>query len=431
MKILFLSHYFPPEGNAPASRVYEMAKRWVADGHEVSVVTCAPNVPDGVVYSGYRNKLRQVETFEGIRVVRVWTWIAANEGTFRRIMNYLSYMFSAVFWSLLLKKPDVVIATSPQFFCGWAGVLLKRLKKLPFILEIRDIWPESIVAVGAMKNKRLLRFLEYLEKKMYASADHIVAVGEGYRQKLIEKGIPAGKISIVMNGIDTEVFFPRSPDRNLRKKYRLQGKFVCSYIGTIGMACGLDVLLRASRLLKERGRSGFVFLVVGDGAVRKQLEEQAHAEQLDTIIFVGRQPKEMIPVFLSVTDACLVHLKRADLFKTVMPSKIFEAAGMAKPIIIGVPGFAAQLVSQSQGGIEIEPENERQLIQALETLHANRDTACRYGLSGHEYITSHFNRDQLSEDYLRIIELIVNSDCSSSKKQKTTGFKVVATGELP
>ena len=189
MRILFFSHYFPPEGNAPASRTHENCKRWVRKGHKVIVITCAPNVPDGVVYEGYRNKLYQRENVEGIGVIRVWTYIAANKGTTRRIMNYVSYMLSAVFFALFLKRPSVVIATSPQFFCGWAGVIVSRLRRVPFILEIRDIWPESIVAVGAFRSKRLLRILEWLELKMYAAAHHIITVGKGYKRKLIEKGV--------------------------------------------------------------------------------------------------------------------------------------------------------------------------------------------------------------------------------------------------
>ena len=157
MRILFLTHYFPPEGNAPASRTFENCKRWVQQGHSVTVVTCAPNVPNGVVYTGYRNRLYQREVLDGVEVLRVWTYIAPNRGTVRRIINYISYMFSATLCSLFLKKPDIIIATSPQFFCGWAGVIASRLKRVPFILEIRDLWPDSIVAVGAMRNKPLLR----------------------------------------------------------------------------------------------------------------------------------------------------------------------------------------------------------------------------------------------------------------------------------
>ena len=202
LRILFLSHYFHPEGNAPATRVTEMTRRWAAQGHDVTVITGVPNVPDGVVYPGYRNRWLQRETHAGVEVVRVWTYLAPNKGTARRILNYVSFMLTAALAGLFVRRPDVVIATSPQFFCGWAGVIVTALRRLPFVLEIRDLWPESIEAVGAMRNRRLLRFLEWLEQRMYAAASRIVTVGDGYRAKLIERGVDPERIDVIPNGVD-------------------------------------------------------------------------------------------------------------------------------------------------------------------------------------------------------------------------------------
>lgn len=403
MRILFFSHYFPPEGNAPASRTYENCRRWVQAGHEVTVITCAPNCPDGVVYDGYRNKLYARENVDGIDVRRVWTYIAANEGTVRRIVNYVSYMASAFAFSFSVKRPDIVIATSPQFFCGWAGVLSSFFRRVPFILEIRDLWPESIVAVGAMRESRVVRILEWLEKMMYASATHIVAVGDGYKQRLLEKGVKAKRVSIVMNGVNRELFTPRQPDAALKQQYGLEGKFVCSYSGTIGMACGLEIVLDAAQKLKECGIGDIAFLLVGDGASRKGLEEQARERQLHNVVFTGRQPKEMMPDFLAISDVCLVHLRKTDLFTTVMPSKIFEAAGMAKPIINGVGGFAAEFIEKASAGLNIEPENSEQLINALLKFAESPALRESYGQGGRAYVIAHFDRDVLAENYLRII----------------------------
>ena len=423
LHILFFSHYFPPEGNAPASRTYANCKRWVKMGHQVTVITCAPNVPDGKVYDGYKNRLRQTEMIDGIRVIRVWTHIAPNKGTLRRIVNYISYMFSAVFFSLFLKKPDVLIATSPQFFCGWAGLIASTLRRIPFILEIRDIWPESIATVGAIRNRHILHVLERLEVVMYARSPRIITVGEGYRQRLIEKGVLPEKISIIMNGVDRDLFFPREPDEQLRDNLGLNGHFVCGYVGTIGMACGLEIVLQAAALLKQRGREDIAFLLVGDGATRQNLETQVARLGLDNIVFTGRQDKNRIPEFLSISDACLVHLKNSDLFTTVMPSKIFEAAGMARPIIIGVRGFATQLVETANAGIPIEPENASALVAALECLAGNPDLCRRLGRSGYEYLSRRFDRDRLAEDYLDLINRC-SSATAVAKKQlsKVTDF---------
>ena len=403
MHILFLSHYFPPESNAPASRTYENCRRWVRLGHEVTVITCAPNVPDGIVYEGYRNRLRQREVIDGINVVRVWTYVAANRGRIRRTLNYISYMFSAIFFSLFVRKPDVILATSPQFFCGWAGVIASRLRRVPFILEIRDIWPDSIVAVGALRNKRIVRILEWLELKMYAAAQHIITVGKSYKQVLIEKGVPAEDISIITNGFDCDIFYPRKSDEKIMQRYNLNGEFVCSYVGTIGMACGLEVVLHTAKLLKNRQRNDIKFLLVGAGATKERLRRQALEQNLDNIIFVDRQDREAIPRILSVADACLVHLRRSDHFKTVFPSKILEATAMAKPTILGVEGYAAQFLREADAGICIEPENAEQLAEAVESL-ADDPQLCRsLGQAGHKYVTKHHDRDNLASEYLDTI----------------------------
>lgn len=406
MRITFLTHYFPPEGNAPASRVYEMAKRWVASGQDVNVITCVPNVPNGIVYEGYSNKLIQTEVVDGICVTRVWTYIAANKGILKRTLNYVSYMIMASLVGLFIKKPDLIIATSPQFFCGWAGVTLSKLRRLPFILEIRDIWPDSIVAVGAIRNKRLLSFLEKMEIMMYSSADHIVAVGEGYRQKMVEKGVPPEKISIVMNGIDKKVFYPCEPDTMLIKKWGLANKFVCSYVGTVGMASGLETVLHAAKRLKNMRRTDIHFMIVGDGAIRYDLETQARDMGLDNITFTGRQPKELMPKYLSMTDTCLVHLRKSMLFETVMPSKIFEAAGMAKPIIIGVNGYAKKSVLEAKAGIAIESENANELVEAVLRLAGNPEQKRLLGEAGYHHFGNNNDRDNLAQDYQKIIELV-------------------------
>jgi glycosyltransferase involved in cell wall biosynthesis len=403
MRILFFSHYFPPEGNAPASRTHENCKRWIRAGHHVTVITCAPNVPDGKIYEGYKNKLYQKEVIDGINVIRVWTYITANKGTIRRIINFLSYMFSAVFFCLFVKKPDVIIATSPQFFCGWAGVIASRMRRVPLVLEIRDIWPESIVVVGAMKNKKLLRILEWLEIKMYHAAERIVTVGQGYKQKLIEKGVSDELISVITNGYDSEIFYPRESDIEFRRMYKTNNEFICSYIGTIGMACGLEVVLEAAKILKVHRRNNIKFLLVGSGAVKEQLQRQAAEAKLDNVVFVDRQDKNVIPDFLSVTDACLVHLKKTELFKTVLPSKLFEAAAMAQPIILGVEGSAAQFVTDANAGICIEPENAEQLAQAVEYLSDNPYVCRSFGKSGYEYVTKYYNRDMLASKYIDMI----------------------------
>ena len=412
MRILSFSHYFPPEGNAPASRTFAHCKRWVAAGHEVTVVTCAPNHPRGVLYAGYRNRLRQVEDREGIRVVRVFTYLAANQGTWRRSANYLSYMAAAVLFGLFERRPDIVIATSPQFFCGWAGVLVSKLRRRPFLLEIRDLWPESIVAVGAMRSRGALGLLEKLEQWMYRAARRIVAVGEGYRQSLIERGVDPDRVSVVMNGVDRESFFPREKDHGLAEKLGVEDRFVVTYCGAIGLAHGLEVVLRAGELLAERGRPEIVFLLVGDGARLETLRADAAQRGLDNVLFTGRLDKNMIPNVLSLSDVCLIHLRKSETFMTVMPSKIFDAAGMARPIILGVDGFARDFVEKAGCGLYIEPENESELVEAVLLLADDTELRARLGEAGYDYVVREFDRDRLAARYLEIIEQVVDHEAA-------------------
>ncbi len=407
MRILFLTHYFHPEGNAPATRVYEMSRRFVKLGFEVRVVTGAPNVPSGVVYPGYRNRWRSREIVEGIETLRVWTYVAPNKGTVRRILNYLSFCATATLAGLGGPRPDLVIATSPQFFCGWAGVFVSRLRRVPFVLEIRDLWPESIAAVGAMRSSWLLRGLGWLERRMYAAATRIVTVGRGYQQQLEARGVSARDISVIPNGVDLGMFDASADGSELRARFAPNGEFLCAYVGTIGMGCGLAVVLRAAEKLREMGRRDVVFLLVGDGAVREDLEREARAAGLDRVVFTGRLPKADMPRVLAASDACLVHLARRPLFRSVMPSKIFEAAAMARPIVLGVEGFAADVVSQAGAGICIEPENAEQLVAAVLRLAADRGLAGALGRAGRERIAAVFDYSELAREYAKLLRGVV------------------------
>ena len=406
MKILFLTHYYLPEGNAPASRVSALAKRWVEQGHDVTVVTSAPNVPDGIVYDGYKNKWTSEEVMDGVKVIRIWTYIAPNKGTIKRILNYVSYMFSAFIHCLFMKKPDVMIATSPQFFCGWAGVLLHWFRRFAFVLEIRDIWPESMSAVNAGLPGPLLKVIGIMEKIMYRSARHIVTVGDGYVGKLIERGVPENKISVVMNGVDQSLFYPRPVNGELLEKYGLTGKFICSYVGTIGMACGLKTVLDAAEILKKQNNDHIRFVLVGDGAVRTDLESEAKQRNLDNIIFTGRRPKNEIPDWIASSNINLVHLKKSDLFTTVMPSKIFESAGCGRPVLMGVDGFAKKLVMDAGMGIDIEPENPQEMVDALLSVAADPELEKRLGENGLNNIVPRYNRDSQAEKYLDILNTV-------------------------
>lgn len=405
MRILFVSHYFPPEVNAPATRTYEHCVRWAKKGHDVTVITCNPNCPTGEVYEGHRNRLMpQVEVIDGIRTVRVWTFLAANAGRFRRTLNYVTFLMSVLVVGFFQKKPDVLVATSPQFFSGLGGVLLGKLRRVPTVLEVRDVWPASIEAVGAVRNKPMLRLLVGMERLMYWLADHIVTVGPGYRNHIEERTRGKAEITVITNGVDTTRYVPCDRDPTFLSEHELENSFVCSYVGTVGMAHGLEVMIRAARMLREKQRTDIKFCVVGDGAKRRDLERQAKAANVDDLIkFVGLQPKDRIPRLLASSDAVLVHLNGCELFSTVIPSKIFEIMASERPIIMGVDGVARDIVSEASAGLPMIPDDAEDLVRIVERLCDEPSLCQDLSETGRRFVENFYNRDTLAQDYLSLL----------------------------
>jgi glycosyltransferase involved in cell wall biosynthesis len=412
MRILFLSHYFPPEVNAPASRTYEHCKAWARTGHEVTVVTCVPNHPRGIVYEGYRNRLWQREQHNDITLIRVWTFVTANEGVFKRSLNYVSFMLACVLAAPFLPKADIVLTTSPQFFNGLAGYPVSRMKRVPWVLEIRDLWPESIVAVGGLKPGVLVRMLEWLELFAYRKADHIVPVTDSFERYMIGKGISAAKIEVIKNGVDAAVFQPHVGANPLHTELGIEGKFVAAYFGTHGMAHQLETVLEAASLLRENPE--IMFLMVGGGAERHRLMALRNARGLSNVLMLDQQPKAKMPMLWDLAAVSVVHLKRSPLFRTVIPSKIFESMAMEKPVLLGVEGEAADIIEQAGAGICIEPENAEQLANAVLKLAHDPETVRSMGVRGRVFVIENFDRDRLAMRYQALLgRVIARLHCSS------------------
>ena len=403
MRILALSHYYPPEVNAPASRLSEHASIWREAGHEVTVVTCAPNHPAGQLYPGYRNRLWQEETVDGIRVIRLWTYLAANEGFLPRIANYLTYLFSVLVWMWRLPRADIVMSTSPQFFCGLAGWFLKRDKR-PWVLEIRDLWPESIVTVGAMKRGAVIRAIEKVEAFAYRKADLVVSVTDGFVPH-IRAHRAKGPIAVIKNGVDLSRFAsdPAAADA-FRAEHGLTGKFVASYVGTHGLAHGLQAVIAAAERLRDR--DDIAFLMVGGGAQRETIKTIRDAKGLTNIVMLGQLPKAAMPAVWGASDAALVLLKRVDTFKTVIPSKMFEAMALGVPMILGVEGEAKALMEAGGAGIAITPEDDAELATAILRLADDRALGRQIGASARAFVRAQFDRESLAHAYLAEFEAL-------------------------
>jgi colanic acid biosynthesis glycosyl transferase WcaI len=402
MHVLFVSDNFPPESNAPASRLHEHARHWVRAGHEVTVITCAPNFPEGKLYPGYANRWHQVESLDGIRVVRVKTYVTANQGFVRRTLDYLSFMCTSVGAGALERRPDVVVATSPQFFAAVGGWQLSRLQRVPFVLEVRDLWPASIVAVGALRDGWVIAALGRLELFLYRRARAIVVVTGAFRQDIARRGIPIDKIHVIPNGADLSWCAPRARDAAFVREQELEGKFVVGYIGTHGMAHALERVLDAAELLRDTPEIAFFF--AGGGAERAALEKSVARRDLASVRLVPRQPKERMPALWSACDLTLITLRDDPVFASVVPSKLFEAMAHGVPVLMSVPeGEATALVREQGCGVVTPPEDPIALAAAIRALVGSRERLRELGARALD-AAPRFSRERQAERLIAVLE---------------------------
>jgi colanic acid biosynthesis glycosyl transferase WcaI len=414
VKILYVSQYFPPEMGAPAARAVELSRHWARAGHEVTVLTGFPNHPTGTVPPEYRSKLRRLvmrESLDGVNVVRTWLLPFPNRKAYERMLNYSSFCVSAAIAGLFLSRPDVVIATSPQLLVGLSGWWIARSKRAPFIFEVRDLWPESLVAVGmGDPNSLLHRALARIAGFLYRSCDRIVVVTPAFKDHLIAHwGTLPEQISIVENGVETDLFSPQNQDSHLRSELDAEGKFVVCYIGTMGMAHGLETLVEAAARLQESSPL-VLFLLVGEGAEKEHIISLARSRSLSNLRFVDQQTRERIPAYICASDACLVLLKKTELFKTVIPTKMLEFMSCARPVILGVDGQARQILEDAQAGLHVEPENAGALADAITRLAVDAELRKSLGNNGQRYILQHLSRRRTAETYLSVLEGLVGKE---------------------
>jgi colanic acid biosynthesis glycosyl transferase WcaI len=417
VKILYVSQYFPPEMGAPAARAAELAQHWANAGHAVSILTGFPNHPTGVVPAEWRSRHRQLtfhekvgnEKVSQVDVYRTWLWPLPNRKAHERMRNYASFFVSSALLGMTLPRPDVIIATSPQLLVGLAGWWLAFARRIPFVFEVRDLWPESLTAVGMGDESSLLhRSLSAIANFLYRRADRIVVVTPAFKDFLIQnRQVPAEKISIVENGVETDQFSPggAAANRALRQELGADNKFVVCYVGTMGMAHGLETLLDAAARLQTQ-IPAVLFLLIGEGAEKERIKTLAQSRGLANIRFLDQQPREKIPAFISASDACAVLLRKTEVFKTVIPTKMLEFMSCSRPVILGVDGQARKIVEEAEAGIVIEPENSIALVGAIQRLASNRDLCQQLGARGREYIVRHFSRSQTAEAYIHVLDAL-------------------------
>jgi glycosyltransferase involved in cell wall biosynthesis len=417
VKILYVSQYFPPEMGAPAARADELSRHWARMGHKVTILTGFPNHPTGIVPPEWRvplHRLRHTEMIDGVNVARTWLWPLPNRKAHERIRSYASFCLSSALRGLNLSKPDLVIGTSPQLLVALSAWWIARWKRVPFVFEVRDLWPESLAAVGAgAEGSALHRVLGAIAGFLYRRAHRIVVVTPAFKDHLIRHwSVPAGKISIVENGVETDLFCSTPvaaiQDQLSRSHLHIEGRFVVCYIGTMGMAHGLETLIAAAEELQTTLPS-CLFLLIGEGAEKRRIMELAAARGLSNIRFLDQQPRQHIPALVSAADACLVMLKKNDLFKTVIPTKMLEYMACERPVIVAVDGHARQIVEQARAGVFVPPEDSHALAETIRSLALNPEHGRRMGFNGRQHILANFSRRQTALDYITALRELIGS----------------------
>ncbi len=408
MKILYVSQHYPPEMGALAGRAAELSRRWALLGHRASVLTAFPNHPTGVVIPEYRYKFKRLfyrEQVDGVDVVRTWLLPYPNRRPIERVLNYGSFCISASVRGAFLERPDVVIGTSPPLPIAIAWYNVARIKRVPFIFEVRDLWPESLEGVGlGAEHSRIYKTVAAIVRFLYKHSDHIVVVTPAFKEYLNSTwGVPLEKMSIVVNGVETDRFTPASPSREILGGFGVpEGKFIASYIGTMGMAHGLETVLEVAQILRESSPE-IVLLLVGEGGNREDLVRIALEHQLNNVIFTGQQPREKIPAIINSSDVCLALLKNQEVFKTVIPTKMLEFMSCGRPVVLGVGGQAEKILREAGAGISVEAENSSAIAEAIRAMFRDRDLRERSGRNGRAYILANMSRERTARHYLDVL----------------------------
>jgi len=412
MNVLYISQYFPPEACAPAARVAGFSREWVRAGANVTVLTGFPNHPEGILHPEYRKSWRRGfvrEERQGVKVYRTWLYPSANQGLWGRGANYVSFaLSSAVAGACVVPGNGVVIATSPQILVGMSGCFVGAARSLPWVFEVRDLWPESLVGVGQTAEGTLLyRTVGRVANFLYRHATHIVVDGEWKRQHLIQRGLEEKRISVMRNSVEENYCLDPSSDsaqqtrQALRRELGLREEFLLLYAGTLGMAHGLETVLLAAARLREQGE--VAFLVIGEGAEREQFLARSRELRLTNLRYLGKQPREKVPAYLLASDACLVPLRRSEVFKTAIPTKMFEAMAAGRPVILGVEGEAKEILLEARAGIAVPPDDSEELANAILRLRQHPELARALGANGRRAVREKYSCRQQAKAYLELL----------------------------
>lgn len=396
MKVLFLTQYFPPETGAPQNRLHSLANYLSDFGAEVSVLTAMPNYPKTEVYEGYQGKTYLKEQDGKLTIHRSWIYVSKSKGVVPRLLNYFSFVFTALWVGLIkIKKHDVIICESPPLFLGITAMLLKLFKGSKLIFNVSDLWPESAEKLNIINNKFLLGISYKLESLIYKKSNLVSGQTQGIISNINQR-FPNVPTHLIRNGIDTKQFNVRGNGKSFRAKHQIsEDAFVIAYAGIIGHAQGLEIITEAAKqLLQEKN---IVFMMVGDGPVKPQLLEIANEYKLNNITFINSVPRKEMPDVIDACDCYVTPLRKNDLFLGAIPSKIFEPLYFGKPVLLGVDGEAKQLfVDEGNCALHFEPENATALVEAIKLLKSDEDLYQILSKNGTNYVLENFDRSKIA-----------------------------------
>ncbi len=403
LNILFLTQYFPPEVGAPQNRIYEFAKRLKDNGHNISVITAMPNYPIGEIYDGYKGKKLVIEDYNGIHIIRTSIYATKDKSFWKRIRNYFSFTLSSVRSGVkqVHDHIDVIVVESPPLFLGWSGYKIAKKLHCKYVFNVSDLWPESAIKLGVLHNKLLIKMSVWLEEFSYKKADIITGQTRGIVENISSRGFK-DKTYLVTNGVDLNLFGKDKTNREFIKNNGLENKFIVGYAGIHGIAQKLETIIEAANLLKDYKDIMFVF--VGDGPEKPMLMNLKEKYGLNNVMFLPVQPKKNMPGIVASFDCALVPLKKLDLFKGALPSKMFETMASNVPIILSVEGEAKELVENAKSGICVEPENAKEISRAVLKLYNNADLREEYGKNGRKCIEENFDREKITKKFENILK---------------------------
>jgi glycosyltransferase involved in cell wall biosynthesis len=406
MKILLLNQAFVSPEEPGHTRHFEMAKFLQARGHELVIVASDLNYQTGQRTVTRRGVFAE-QVIDGVRVLRAYIYPALHRSYVWRTVSFLSFMLSSVWTALQVKDVDLVMGTTPPIFQAVSAWFVAWIRRKPFLLEVRDLWPEFGVSMGVLKNPIIIAVARWLEKFLYARATHILVNSPAYREYIITKGVPENKVTYIAYGTDVDMFNPQIDGSSIRAELGLQNKFVVLYAGALGQANDIDTILRAAERLNNEDK--ICFVLFGDGKERTRLQSEAEQMKLSDVVFAGVRPKKEMPCVVASADVCLAILQDIPMFRTTYPNKVFDYMAAGRATVLVIDGVSRTLIESSNGGVFVPPGNDEQLANTILELSKDSKRVQQMGQNARLYLVKHLDRRDKLNETLALLQRLVNN----------------------